>query len=41
MLVEQKRFAEAVELGQNAANAAPDDTSFRALVADLKRMSAR
>jgi tetratricopeptide (TPR) repeat protein len=41
LLVDQKRFAEAVEIGQNAVNAAPDDAQFRALLGELKKMNAK
>lgn len=41
LLVDQKRFAEAVEIGQNAVNAAPDDAQFRMLLGELKKMNAK
>jgi predicted Zn-dependent protease len=41
MLVEQKRFQEAEQVGQKAVNAAPDDPQFNALLAQLKKMNAR
>ncbi|MEO8429076.1 MAG: hypothetical protein ABI651_18450, partial [Verrucomicrobiota bacterium] len=40
MLVDQQRFPEALQVGENAVNAAPEDKQFGDLVAQLKKMKA-
>ena len=41
MLVEQKRFQEAIQVGENAVHAAPENQQFGDLLAQLKTMKAK
>jgi len=41
MLVDQKRFQEAIQVGENAVHAAPENQQFGDLLAQLKTMKAK